>query len=48
MFFPALAIINKAAILFVENVTLLCVEISFGYMPSSGIAVSSGSTMSNF
>ena len=31
-----------------EHVSLLYVEASSGYMPRSGIAVSSGSTMSNF
>jgi hypothetical protein len=32
----------------VEHVSLLYVGASFGYMPRSGIAGSSGSTMSNF
>jgi hypothetical protein len=32
----------------VENVSLLHAEASSGYMPSSGIAASSGNTMSNF
>jgi hypothetical protein len=31
-----------------ENVSLLQVRASSGYMPRSGIAESSGSTMSNF
>ena len=48
VFFPALTIINKAAINLVEHVSLLYIEASFGYMPRSGIAVSSGSTTSNF
>jgi hypothetical protein len=32
----------------VEHVSLLYVEESFGYMPKSGIAGSSGNTMLNF
>ena len=43
-----MAIINKAAMIIVQHVSLLYVGESFGYMPSSGIAVSSDSTMSNF
>jgi hypothetical protein len=43
-----LAIINKAAMNIVENVFLLPVGISSGYMPRRGIAGSSCSTMSNF
>jgi hypothetical protein len=46
--FQLLAIINKAALNIVEYVTLLYVGASFGYMPWSGIAGSSGNTMSNF
>jgi hypothetical protein len=46
--FQLLAIINKAAMNIVEDVYLLHVGASFGYMPRSGIAGSSGSTMSNF
>jgi hypothetical protein len=46
--FQLLAIINKAAMNIVEHVSLLYVEASFGYMPRSGIAWSSGSTMLNF
>ena len=43
-----LAIINKAAMNIAEDVSLLHVGTSSGYMPRSGIAGSSGSTMSNF
>jgi hypothetical protein len=43
-----LAIINKAAMNIVGNVSLLYVGESLGYMPRSGIAGSSGNTMSNF
>ena len=46
--FQLLAIINKAVINIVEHVSLLYVRESFGYMPRSGIAESSGNTMSNF
>jgi hypothetical protein len=46
--FQLLAIINKAAINIVEHVSLLYVGASSGYMPRSGIARSSGNTMSNF
>jgi hypothetical protein len=46
--FQLLAIINKAAMNIVEHVSLLHVGASLGYMPRSGIAGSSGSTMSNF
>ena len=46
--FQLLAIINKAAMNIVENVTSLHVGTSSGFMPRSGIAGSSGSTMSNF
>jgi hypothetical protein len=46
--FQLLAIINKAAMNIVEHVSLLHVEASSGYVPRSGIAGSSGSTMSNF
>ena len=44
--FPA--IINMAAMNIVKYVSLLHVESSSGYMPRSGIAGSSGGTMSNF
>ena len=43
-----LGIVNKAAKNIVEHVSLLQVGTSSGYMPSSGIAGYSGSTMSNF
>jgi hypothetical protein len=46
--FQLLAIINKAAMNIVEHVSLLHVGSSSGYMPRSGIAGSSGNTMSNF
>jgi hypothetical protein len=46
--FQLLAIINKAAMNIVEHVSLLQVGISSGYLPRSGIAGSSTSTMSNF
>jgi hypothetical protein len=46
--FQLLAIINKAAMNIVEHVSLLHVGASSGYMPRSGIAGSSGSTMSIF
>jgi hypothetical protein len=46
--FQLLAIINKAAMNTVEHVSLLHVGASSGYMPRSGIAGSSGSTMSSF
>jgi hypothetical protein len=46
--FQLLAIINKAAMNIVEHVYLLPVGTSSGYMPRSGIAGSSGNTMSNF
>jgi hypothetical protein len=46
--FQLLAIINKAAMNIVEHVSLLPVGAFSGYMPRSGIARSSGSTMSNF
>jgi hypothetical protein len=38
------AFVNKAAINIVEHVSLLHIGASSGYMPSSGIAKSSGST----
>jgi hypothetical protein len=47
-YFQLLAIINKAAMNIVEQVSLLHVGVSFRYMPISGITGSSGSTMSNF
>jgi hypothetical protein len=46
--FYLLAIINKAAIRIVEHVSLLYVGASFGYVSRSGIAKSSGRTISNF
>ena len=46
--FQLLAITNKAAMNIVEYVLLWHGEASFGYIPKSGIAGSSGSTMSNF
>ena len=46
--FQLLAIINKSALNIMEYVFLLYVGASFGYMPRSGIAGSSGSTMSTF
>jgi hypothetical protein len=45
--FQLLAIINKTMNI-VEHVSLLYGGVSFGYMPRSGIAGSSGSTMSSF
>ena len=47
-FFQILAIINRAAMNIVETGSLLNDEESFGYMTRSGIAGSSGYTMSNF
>jgi hypothetical protein len=46
--FQFLAIINKADMNIVEHMSLLQVGTSSGYMPRSGIAGSSGSSMSNF
>ena len=46
--FQLLAIINKAAMNIVEYMSLLQVGTSSGYMPSRGIAGSTGSTMSSF
>jgi hypothetical protein len=46
--FQLLAIINKAAMNIVEHGSLLRFGASSWYMPRSGIAGSSGSTMSNF
>jgi hypothetical protein len=46
--FQVLAIINNIAINIVGHVSLLHVGASSLYMPRSGIAASSGSTMSNF
>jgi hypothetical protein len=46
--FQLLSIINKDAMNIVEHVSLLHVGASSGYMLRSGIAGSSGSTMSNF
>ena len=46
--FQLLAIINKAAMNIVEHVSLFHGGEFSGYMPRSGIAGSSGGTMSNF
>ena len=46
--FPFLAIMKKAAMNIVEHMSLWCRGSSFGYMPRSGIAGSSGITISNF
>jgi hypothetical protein len=46
--FQFLAIIHKAAMNIVEHVSLLTIGTSSEYMSRSGIAGSSGSTMSNF
>ena len=46
--FQLLANIYKAAMNIMAHVSLLYVGASFGYMPRSGIAGSSGNTMSNF
>ena len=46
--FQLLAIINRAAMNIVVHISLLCIKVSLGYMPRSGIAGSSGSTISNF
>ena len=46
--FQLLALINKAAINMVEHVSLLYVGTLLGYIPKSGIAGFSGSTMFNF
>jgi hypothetical protein len=46
--FQLLDIINKAVMNIMVHVSLLYVATSFGYMPKTGIAGSSGSTMSNF
>jgi hypothetical protein len=46
--FQLLAIRNKAGMNIVEHVSFLYFGESFGYMPKRGIALSSGSTMSNF
>jgi hypothetical protein len=47
-FFQLLAIINKAAMIIVEDVFLLPVRTSSGYIPRRGIAGTTGSTMSSF
>jgi hypothetical protein len=47
-FFQLRAFINKAAMNIIKYVSLLQVGASSGYMPRSGIAGSSGSTMSCF
>jgi hypothetical protein len=44
--FQLLAIINKAAMNIVEHVSLLHIRASPGYMPRSGIAESTGNTLS--
>jgi hypothetical protein len=46
--FQLLAIIHEAAMSIVEQVSLLHVGASCGYMPRSGIAGSSSRSMSNF
>ena len=46
--FQLLAFINMADMTIVEHVSLFPVEAYSGYMPRSGIAGSSGSTMPNF
>jgi hypothetical protein len=46
--FQLLAFINKAGMNIMEHVSLLHIGASSGYMPRSGIAGSSGRTMSNF
>jgi hypothetical protein len=46
--FQLLFIIHKAVMNIVEHMSLLYVRGSFGYMPRSGIAGNSGSTMSNY
>jgi hypothetical protein len=46
--FQLLAIINKAVMNIVGHVSLLHVRTSSGYIPRSGIAQSSGNTLSNF
>jgi hypothetical protein len=46
--FQLLAIINKAAMNIVKNVSLLHVGAFSEYMPRSGIAESSGSTISDY
>jgi hypothetical protein len=46
--FQLLAIINKAAMNIVEQVSLLHIGPSSAHMPRSGIAGTSDSTMSNF
>jgi hypothetical protein len=46
--FQVLAIINMAAIIIVEHVSLLHIEASSGDISRSSITGSSGTTMSNF
>ena len=46
--FQLLAIINKPTMNIVEHVSLLYVGATLGYMSRSGVAGSSGCTMSNF
>jgi hypothetical protein len=48
VFFQLLAILNKTVMNIVEHVSLLQFGATSGYMPRSGIAGSSSSTMSNF
>jgi hypothetical protein len=43
-----LAIINKTVMNIIEHVSLLYVRASFGYIPRSSIATSSGRAISNF
>ena len=47
-FFQLLAIMNKADMNILEHMSLWYGEASFKYKPSSGIAGSSGKTISNF
>jgi hypothetical protein len=47
-YFQLLAIINKDAMNIVEHVPLWHGGASFGYIPKSGIAGSSGRSISNF
>jgi hypothetical protein len=47
-YFQLLVMINIAAMNIVEHVSLLHIGASSGYMPKSGIAESSGNTMSDF
>jgi hypothetical protein len=47
-YFQLLAITNKAAVNILDHVPLWCDGTSFGYMPKSDIAGSSGRSISNF